>query len=289
MKRGIFVAIFAVAFVLMGIASVSAATCTINPTLVSQDPYPAIPGDYVKLVFQVSGMSNPDCGQVTFQLVPNFPISFDPGTSSYFTANGGIYAHDYSSNLIIPYKVKVNPNAIDGNSTINLKYSQTSSGNYSVNNYFNLSINDVRSNFSTFVEDYDFATDTMTLEILNTGKNDVDALTIEVPSQDNFTVKGPNMNVVGSLDSNDYSTASFEVSPHKGDMKIIIYYNDITGTRRSVNQTVYFNPVQFEGRKTASSGSPWGYIILFIIIAAIIGYIIYRRHKKNKKKRLLRE
>jgi len=289
MKREALIVLFAAIFVLMGMASVSA-TCTLTPTLVSQDPYPAVPGDYVKLVFQVTGMANADCGSMTFQLVPNYPVSFDPGTSQYFTAKGGIYAQNYNSNLVIPYKVRIDPNAVDGNTTMDFRYYPSNTENYSVDNYFNLSIKNVKSSFETFVKNFNFATNTMTLEILNTGKNDVNALTIEIPPQQNFTVKGPNLNVVGSLDSEDYSTADFEVSPHEGNMKITIFYNDITGVRRSVNETVYFNPAQFEGRKTAaSSGGAWGWIIFIAIVAAIVAYFFYRRHKKNKKKKLLRE
>lgn len=286
MKRSFFVFAFLALFIL-GIASVSA-TCVLTPRLLSQDPYPAVPGDYVKLVFQVGGMANIDCGEVTFELVPNYPLSFDPGTSPYFTAKGGVYAQNYNSNLIIPYTVRVNSKAIDGNSTIDFKYTPSLTSNSSINNYFNLSIKDVKTSFETFVKNYDFATNTMTLEVLNIGKNDVDALAINIPPQENFTVKGPNTNVIGSLSSDDYSTASFEVSPNKGNLEITIYYNDVTGTRRSVNQTVYFNPDQFRGRKTAgSSSSAWGYIIFFLIVVSVVAYIFYRRHKKNKKKKLL--
>ncbi len=288
MKRGMLIVFVVAAFMFAGLAS---AACDLNTQLLSQDPYPAVPGDYVKLVFQVTGLQSLDCKDVSFELVPNYPISFDPGTSSTVVVKGGTYTGiDYSPNLVVPFKVRVDPEAVDGNNPITVKYTSSTLSNSSLTKQFNLMVNNTRTDFDVFVKDYDFTTNTMTLEILNIGKNDVNALAIKIPPQENFTVKGPNVNVVGSLDSNDYTTADFEITPGTGKLDMTIYYNDAVGIRRSVNKTVSFDPAQFEGQKTtASSGSATGYIILAIVIVAVVGYIFYRRYKKNKKKKLLRE
>ena len=52
----------------------------------------------------------------------------------------------------------------------------------------------------------------ITIEVLNIEASDIEALTIEIPKQDNIEVKGPNKIVVGDLDSNEYTTAEFEAS-----------------------------------------------------------------------------
>jgi hypothetical protein len=265
------------------------AACVLTPTLINQDPYPAVPGDYVKLVFQVSGVENPECRSITFRLVPQYPISFDPGVSPDVTIKGGTYTTDYLSLLIIPYKVRLDDNALDGNTTLELIHTTSNFSDVSISNEFNITVRDVRTNFNVFVKDYNFATNTLTFVILNIGKSDVDSLALEIPEQNNVSVKGPNINVVGSLSSNDYTTADFEVAPVKANLNVIVHYNDATGTRRSVNETVLFNPDSFSGRKTSQSSSPWGIIITVLIIAGIVAYIFYRRHKKNRKKRLLRE
>ena len=49
---------FAFAFILFSISGVFAGVCDLDVSLINQDPYPAIQGDYVKLVFQVDGHSN---------------------------------------------------------------------------------------------------------------------------------------------------------------------------------------------------------------------------------------
>ena len=277
-------------FVILSLAAVSA-DCQITPTLLSQDPYPAVPGDYVKLVFQVSGMQNPDCNNVLFELAPEYPISFDPGASSKVTINSGTYSSsDYTSNVLIPYRVRVDTDALDGANPIEFRYS--TSGDVSSYTYvqFNLEVNDTQTDFDVFVKDFNPITNEITLEILNIGKRDVEALTVKLPSQDDFIVKGSNVDIVGSLDSNDYSTANFEISPSSGDLKMEISYSDSIGVRRSVNKTVYFDPSVFDGRKGESNGGSFsGYIFLGVVIIGLVAYIFYRRHKKNKKKKLLRE
>ncbi|MFZ1970693.1 MAG: hypothetical protein WAU65_00725 [Candidatus Nanoarchaeia archaeon] len=281
MKKNIIILTSLVLF--LSLAYVS--SCTLTPTLINQDPYPVSPGDYVKLVFQVSGMGDPTCGNVTFQLVPNYPISFDPGVSSYYSAVGGVYATNYNSFLTIPYMVRVDPNAVKGNDTLTFAYAMSNS-NYSLSSQFNLSVSDIRSNFSIFVENYNPTTKDLTLNILNTAQNDANSVTVTIPSgQQNVTVDGPNTYIVGLLSSNDYTTADFNLLPNKGNINLIISYNDVTGVRRSTNETVYFDPTAFP---QPSSNSPVVYVVILLILL-VVAYVLYRRHKKNKKKKLLRE
>ncbi len=272
----------------LSLTFISAATCTLAPQLINQDPYPAVPGDYVKLVFQVNGIQNPDCSQVVFQLVPNYPISFDPGVSSIATINSGTYTtSNYNSFVMVPYRVRIDPNAISGNNTIEFDYKVNAAvGNTTIINYFNLNIQDVRSDFEVFVKNYDYATKDITLEILNIGKNDVQSLTVTLPpNQENVNISGTNTYIVGSLSSNDFTTADFEISPNKASISMIVSYNDITDVRRSVNKTVYFDPGAFKKPQQI----PATLYIIAALVALIVVYIFYRRNKKNKRRKLLRE
>ena len=282
MKKSI---LLLVSLALLLSAGFISAACQLTPQLINQDPYPAVPGDYVKLVFQVTGIQDPTCGNITFQLVPQYPISFNPGVSSSFTILGGSYATNYNNYLTIPYNVRIDPNAVDGNTSIEFDY-RTGAGNNAVATNFNLSVQNLKSDFQVFVKNYDYATNDITLEVLNIGKNDVQSLTITIPpNQNNVTIKGPNTNIVGSLSSNDFTTADFGVSPNKANIAMTIAYNDITGVRRSVNETVYFDPTEFP----KPTPSYTGLIILVVLVIAVVLFIFYRRHRKNKKKKLLRE
>ncbi len=66
MKKGVLL-FFLVSFMI----SISTAQefCELNTTLLNQDPYPAVPGNYVKLVFQVKGVDNSECNDIIFELL----------------------------------------------------------------------------------------------------------------------------------------------------------------------------------------------------------------------------
>lgn len=275
-----FIALFAINFI-------SAAGCDLQVSLLSQDPYPAVPGDYVKLVFQVQGTQNPECQDLHFQLVPKFPISLDPNVSPETTISSKNYLADYSNSVLIPYKARLDDNTLDGDNPIEVKYYQSNivDNSYYLTKQFNINVKDVRTTFEAYVKNFNFATNTLTIQVLNSGKSNVDALTIEIPEQDGVTVKGSNKNIVGSLDANEYTTSDFEVSPNKADIKLNLYYTDKIGVRRFANTTIQFTPSNFEGRKTASTGSStWLWILVIIVIIVI--YFLYRRYKKNQKKKL---
>ena len=74
--------------------------CELGVSLINQDPYPAIPGDYVKLVFQVDGVDNSECGIINFQLLEQYPLIFDPDEEGKYTINSGTYNKDFSSDLL---------------------------------------------------------------------------------------------------------------------------------------------------------------------------------------------
>ncbi len=281
MKKSILVLTFLVLFSLSFVSS-----CTLTPTLINQDPYPAIPGDYVNLVFEVNGIGDNSCGNVTFQLIPEYPISFDSDVSSYYSAVGGVYAANFNTYLTIPYTVKISPDAVKGNDTIYFRETTSNFSGYSVTTPFNISVEDVRSNFSVFIKNYDYTTKDLTLNILNTGLNDANSLTVTIPTgQQNITVQGPNTYIIGLLSSNDFTTADFNVLPDSGNINLIISYTDIVGITRSVNETVYFDPSVFP---QPSSTSPVLYIVVILAIIIVI-YFFYRNRNRKRKKKLLRE
>ena len=47
-------------FGMLLITGLVSASCVLDTTLLNQDPYPAVPGDYVNLVFQVTGLQSID-------------------------------------------------------------------------------------------------------------------------------------------------------------------------------------------------------------------------------------
>ena len=52
--------------------SLVSAVCTLEVSLVNQDPYPAVQGDTVRILFQVSGVQDSSCNGASFQLDPGY-------------------------------------------------------------------------------------------------------------------------------------------------------------------------------------------------------------------------
>jgi hypothetical protein len=261
----------------------SAEGCPLSVSLISQDPYPAIPGEYAKLVFQVEGdgVSDKTCGRIDIELAEKYPLSFDNEEESIITFRSGFYEKDFGSFLTAPFKVRIDENALDGDASIEVR-SKTGYSLAYVTTQFLLNVDNSKIDFEVHVKDYDYVTNTVTFEILNVGKSDVKALTVEIPKQDNIEIKGPNRNIVGDIDSNEFSTADFEASINNGEIKMNITYTDNIDVRRIIEKSVEFDPSYFLDRKAdQKTTSKWSYIFIVAIILAI-GYYFYRKHKKKK-------
>ena len=275
-----------VVMLLLLVLSVSFASAELacNPeiTILSQDPYPAVPGEYVKLVFQMTGIDSVNCNDITFNLLENYPIEFDPGETGLKIFNKVDYIKDYGSSLLIPYEVRINENALNGANSIDIRVQ--SKGESAFTKTLDVEVSDVRADFEVYVKDYSYTTNEITLEILNIESSDVEALTVEIPKQDSINVKGANRIVVGDLDSNEYTTADFEASPSDGEFKINLIYSDTINTRRTMEKTVSFDSSYFTNRKAdMKTTSRTTYIIWAVIVVLLLWWIIKKFTKKKKK------
>ena len=277
MKKGVL--LFFLVYFMISI-STAQEFCELNTTLLNQDPYPAVPGNYVKLVFQVKGVDNSECNDIIFELLKDYPIEFNSGESGIRTFKKVDYLKDFESNILIPYEVRLNNNALDGSNPIKVKFQ--SAGDPQFSKTFDLEIEDVRADFEVYVKDYDYSTKELTIEILNIEKSDVEALTIEIPKQEKINIKGPNKIVVGDLDSNEYTTADFEATILNGEFKLKIIYSDKINVRRTVEKEVSFDSSYFTGRVADKKTTSFSTYILGTIIMVLIIYYFYKKSKKKK-------
>ena len=266
---------------LMSLITLSAAPCDLDVSLINQDPYPGIPGDYVKVVFQIDGIENPVCGLVTFEVKENYPFSLDPSSTNQISLTAGTYSRTYSSFYLATYKLRVDSDAIDGDNPIEVVY--TSEGTEFLKE-FNINIEDTKADFEVNIKDYDYATKELTFEILNIEEADVEALTIEIPKQDNIQIKGANRKVIGDLDSNEYTSAEFEAIPQDGEITLNIIYTDSINVRRTIEKTVTFDSSYFTDRNGDKKSGGW---IFYVIIIGIAAWIIWKKVKKAKMKKKL--
>jgi hypothetical protein len=279
MKRGksIYFAIFFMAIFILSF--VSSETCDLGISLLNQDPYPSVPGEQVKLVFQITGLENTECEDVSFELPSKYPITLSSDQKSTYVIKSGTYERDFESFFLAPYKVILSKDALDGESPIEVRYKYAGNTGWILKE-FNLSVEDVRAKFQIYVKDYNSLTKDLEFEILNYGKSDIEALTIEVPKQENIKVEGTNTNIVGDLDSNEYTTADFTAIPKDGNILLNLSYSDISGHRRYIEQNVTYDSEYFAGQVEKNNFSFISILIWGVIILSIV-YFFYRRHKKK--------
>ena len=270
--------------VLFYISIISA--CTLDVNLINQDPYPAIPGDYVKLVFQLTGIENPDCGTVSFELLENYPISFDPNTTAKIETKSGTYQRDFNSYLIIPYKVRLDENALDGENKVEVKY-KSELNPAEILKTFYIEVEDTHADFELHIKKYLYDTKDLTIEIINIEEIDIEALTLEIPKQENIEIRGTNRIVVGDIDSNEYTTADFKAIPKDGEIEVKIMYTDTIGTRREIIKKINYDSSYFIEREDEKQKIPTYYYAAGIIIIFIIIIFSLKRRKK-KKERVIR-
>jgi hypothetical protein len=265
---------------LFSFAGVLAAGCDLDISLVNQDPYPAIQGQEVKLIFQVDGISSTECGKVEIELLEKYPITLMPDQVNSYIIESGTFKKDYKSFFLASFDVKISPEALDGDNAIEVRYKQGSNGWVSKDFYIN--VQDTRADFEVYVKDYDITTKILTFEILNIAESDIEALTVIVHKQDNVEIKGANANIVGDLDSNEYTTAEFEATPKSGEIELTLLYSDSINERRTFNAKVNYESAYFEGLlKDAPKSKTTKYVIYGVIVLLFVWYF-YRRKKKKK-------
>ncbi|MCK5149847.1 hypothetical protein KAJ87_02885 [Candidatus Pacearchaeota archaeon] len=277
--------IIILALFLFSFTFISAEGCDLKVSLINQDPYPAIPNNYVKVVFQMTGVENPECGTIDFEVLEQYPFSLEE--TAIKTINGNTYVKDYKTEWMIPYKILVDKDALDGENEIEVKYSQRNSES-GFSKKFNITIEDACADFELHLKDYSSKTNELTIEILNIADDDVEALTLEIPKQENIKIKGTNRIVVGDLDSNEYTTADFEATVNEGEIEVKVTYTDIIGIRRTLFKTVNFDPDYFKERNgDKNSISIWIYLLILLVIGVIVWVVVKRKKKKQSNKKTI--
>lgn len=255
--------------------------CDLNVTLLQQDPYPATPGDYVELVFQLDGSDSPNCQEINFLLVEDYPMIFDPGETGLQTFKKIDYLKDFKPRILIPYKVRIDESALDGANEIEILLGSGSNVREAIK--FDIEIDDSRADFEIHIKEYNYKTKEMTLEILNIEESDAEALVIEIPKQDNIIVKGSNRIIVGDVDSNEYTTVDFEATPSNGEITLKLTYSDAINTRRTIEEIITFDSSYFTDRMADQKTTGTGTYILWIAIVAGLVWWRFKKYSKKKK------
>jgi len=313
--------IIAAANIGLPLVSATSSTCYPQIALVNQDPNPATPNSYVKLLFEVSGVDQQACSSgMAVKLIPEYPFSLDPNAESVQVLNSNTYiAGNYKTTWMVPYNVRIADNALEGDYLIKMFYHLGSDENFDssyAEEDFNVTITDAQTDFDAVIQEVSGTQ--VSIGIVNTGKNTANSLIIGIPQQDNFRTTGISQQIVGNLAAGDYTIITFtiastfqrnmtgtgiprnmtrEASVSEAQMlKLKIDYTDGIGKRRSVVKEIPFSSSFLQGNVTGtipgqmgryntsskSKASVWWYAGGVLVLLAAAA-IIYRKYRKKKK------
>jgi hypothetical protein len=280
-------------------------------TQLSYSPYPANPGEYFDLYVEAQAIGALNPSNATFILNPSYPFSLTPGDSGVRS-----FGQLGSTPVIMHFQVLVDQNAVAGNNELDMDYSPNGglTGTWGVQP-FQIQTANAETDFDLVVQ-ASSSTGT-SIGIANIGENTANSLIVRIPTQSGFRVSGTNGQIVGNLNSGDYTLATFDIIPTtaRGNqttfsrnstatnqmLQVELDYTDAIGVRRSVIKDVAFNSLSLSSNFTTLTGnfvggnfsrtsssnssifnSPWFWIILIVVLGS--GGIITFKVVSNKKK-----
>ncbi|MCL6500485.1 MAG: hypothetical protein K6T16_00425 [Candidatus Pacearchaeota archaeon] len=294
MKRNLMVlSCISLIFLLFVIPEIWAAAerhARVEVSLLNQDPYPAQQEDYVTIVFKVENVGGVEVKDVLLELLPQYPFSLDPGVSTVREI-GTLSLVQYGEKAIfVKYKIRVDKEAIDGENEISVRYVYDTGGKWEkyTTKKFNVTIEDSRTDFDVAIQDYSAKTNSLSLAISNIGDKDAASVTVSLPEQNGFDLIGSDKNILGGIEANDYTIASFKIVPKQdGPVIVKIAYTDVRGIRREVEKAVIFKASGYNQQEIRQGKID--YRSLIYVAVGIIGIIVIlivlsllRKRRKQK-------
>ena len=294
MKKQVIIGLILCAYLLR---VVSAYEQGFNETTTSQiqikqlkyEPYPVSPGEYFDVWVEVTSLGGNPSEDIVFTLNPEYPFSLDANEEAVRNIGRG------SKQAVLHYKVRVSDDAVEGTNELKLSYNV-----FGINyeHVFDIQVSDVQTDFDLVIQE-STGTD-VSIAIANIGKNTANSLIVRIPEQANYKVSGTNGQIVGNLDSGDYTLASFAIAQvgrktETQDLQVQLDYTDSIGKRRSIIKNVPFasaSPVGYNltkgqrtgnfQRTTTQTTSIFKTVWFWAIIVALGA--VYWYHKKHPGK-----
>jgi hypothetical protein len=310
MKKVLLISIL-VSFVLLSLVSAPSTQASYSSSSGSQgivvtqlnyQPYPANPGEYFDLWIQAQYIGSGLAPNATFILEPTFPFSLDSNQNPMYS-----FSELGSTPVLLHYLVRVDQNAVQGDNQLNLEYNPDGSNNFATKT-FGIQVSDAQTNFDLVIQD---STSTATsIGIANIGDNTANSLIVRIPNQPGFKTIGTNGQIVGNLNSGDYTIATFDLVPiarsNNETLEVELDYTDLIGVRRTVIESIPFNLLSsanltlgglstggatygnFSGSYRRSQGSiltnTWFWIVVSAVVI-MIGVVILVKFKKKKQQK----
>ena len=245
------------------------------------EPYPVNPGTSFNVWIKVQNMGLTPAPNAKFKLVPTYPFTSNDILENTY---GTISSITDINQVVMEYRVTVANDAPEGVS--NLKFLTMANGNdpnsLAVTTNLPIVIGKTNTDFQMVMQTS--TSQGTSFALSNIGQNTATAVSVSLLPEQGLNVTGPTSSIIGNLNSGDFTTVNFPISPNKNlkEVTMKIDYTNTAGIRESVNQTI---PVNLEINTTQTStnkGLPgYVYVIIGIILGIIIVYI-YRKIRKKK-------
>ncbi len=254
------------------------------------EPYPVAAGSWFNVWIKVQNIGQDDAKNAVIELVPTYPFSSqDKLVRNYGLISGTINAHNQmkpdetspqSNQIILKYRVYVNPNTEGGKYMLKIRISSDKNGGSYYT--YNLPIEVAKSkvSFNIAFQNYNGAQSSFT--ITNIGEEPANNIIVEINGAQ-WKLNNKRSVNLGDLNNGDSTLFAFSGNPDEKQIKLNVSYSDISGTRRSVVQNINVGNIKTSLEET----QPFGYMdSLIFLIGMIIGvFIIVASRKIHRKKR----
>jgi hypothetical protein len=252
-----------------------------------------VPGEQSSLKFTLNNVGGAPLKDLTFNWVNEDKIILPVGSDN----TKYIKYVDIGESVELEYQVIADPNADPGlyELKLYLRYDNPITFEEKV-------ISTIAGVYVGGKTDFDISfsestVDETSFSVANIGSNPAYSISIIIPEQDGWSVRGSRTSIVGNLDMGDYTTAGFNLIPPKDEvpLKIQIAYTDTSGKRDIIDTEVVLDSASInmaglskdtstnsKGSETISRLTNVG--IIFLLLAAVCtGYWYYNKRKKGKK------
>lgn len=252
------------------------------------EPYPAEPGEYVTLWIEAYNKGTGSAENVVFELEPEYPFSFHPSETAVreFSKIPGLY------NIVLQYRLKVDKEALEGWSIVNLKYSIDSKGTLEREVEVYVTEPPDKAELKVFYvgtssKPYPGSETTLSVDLANIASGSAYYAIIEAESE--ITEIEVNEIFVGTMDADDFDTIDFDIvikediEPGRYPVTIKAYYKDGDDKRYEIEDMVYFKVyTKDEVMSELRAETPWWQYLIYIIVALlVIKYFIITAVKKT--------
>ncbi|MCX6741887.1 MAG: hypothetical protein NTX24_01785 [Candidatus Pacearchaeota archaeon] len=253
---------------------------------VTSNPESVAPGSSVIIIIQVKNTANSEVKDVVLGLdVSNLPFAPESVTEQRIGSIGDGSKSSVSFNLIALSTANIAVYKIP----LTLTYYDIYGNKYQRQDVVSVNV------FET--PDIDLLLDknsliiglssNISVKVLNKGLGKVNFVALTVIPSSDYDIKGTSYIYVGSVESDDYSSVDFMLTP-KAKENVITFnleYRDVNNKKYVITKTLDVNAytAQEAQRIGLLPGFPWFTIIIILVIIVLIIFFISRRRKKRKK------